>query len=652
MQSKNLKSQVNESIKKLTSVLKEHKKGRIIKILFFIFVPVFIVVALLFSFNISNLLYEVKRMKIKSENSTVLKLAEQAYKNGYLENSAVYYQSYVDSNVSGVEKIIAYKRLFEISVLQNKLDESLGYLDKLEEIDKNLLEIYINRIKIYIRLNELEKAREEIDRDYHRFRNSPEFRDLTGIYYIKTGDYGRALKEFESIPFGRREFDVNKKIIQCMINLAEYDKCLDYIKRIGKKYSREFDPEYEAEIIILKQTARILKGDYAGSIAELQRAESLTTKYKDITAKLILYSGMSQDLSDDVYNTIESNESSFSNDPNLLRVIGDYYYFKENYSRALSYYEALKGLRKLSESEVMTLADIYYFTGDYQKSIDSMKELLTKFDFKSPALYKNLGMAYAGLSDFQNEVFFLKEGLDEFPGDLDFYVRLAKIFIDKRDYDEALSYINEGKAAYKRNNDIFYDKRLDALYAYVMEAGNKKMQEDELLALREKESLNPDYYFKLIRYYIGKNKYPDAERELETAARLSQDEYQKRIFNVLDVIVSLHLDNRKEYEKASGELLNRQPVDVDDSINQAVIFIYNEDYDKALELLTTLSNNALEENLKTRIVYLQALCYFYKRNYPLSQKLIDMLPDNEKSGRRVSYLESLIKANYFKSGNE
>jgi tetratricopeptide (TPR) repeat protein len=653
MQSKNLKSLANESVKKISDTLKEHKKGRILKILLLIFIPIFLILLLIVSFNISNLLYQVKRLKIKSENRTILKLAEKSYKDGYLENSAVYYQTYVDSDIPKVEKIIAYKRLFEIAVIRKKLNESLTYLDKLEEIDKNILEVYINRIKIYLRLNEFEKAKEEINKNRSKLKKSVEYKNITGVYYIRTGDYKKALEIFESIPLNKREFEINKKIIQCMINLGKYDNCLDYIKKIEKKYKVGFDPEIEAEIIILKQTARIMKGDYNGAIDELKRAESLTNKYKDITHKLILYSGMSMDLSDDVYAVIESNETKFVKDPNLLKVIGDYYIYKEEYARALFFYENLKNNRELSKDELMSLADIYYHTGDYIKSIESMENLFKKYDFKTPALYKNLSMAYSKMNDFQNEIFFLKEGISEFPKDIDFYIRLAKIFIDKGDYNEALYYINEAKAVYKRYDDVIYDKRLDALYVFVIEQSNKKIQEDELLNLREKETKNPDYYFKVIQYYINKKKYIDAKRELDTAGKLALDDYQKQIFNIFDIIISLNLNDKKEYDKASKEYITKPLNDDNYRINLAIIYIYNDDYDKALEILSTLTNpGILDENTRAKVTYLQALCNFYKHNYTLSQKLIDRLPEIEKSSKRVSYLQRLIKDRYDKSVSE
>ncbi|HPO49378.1 MAG TPA: hypothetical protein PLO89_03545 [Spirochaetota bacterium] len=58
--------------------------------------------------------------KINDEN--LLKLAEKSYNDGYLENSAIYYRDYLETNPKKLSKIKVYEKMFEIGVVRNNFE--------------------------------------------------------------------------------------------------------------------------------------------------------------------------------------------------------------------------------------------------------------------------------------------------------------------------------------------------------------------------------------------------------------------------------------------------------------------------------------------------------------------------------------------------
>lgn len=82
-----------------------------------------------------------------SKSNPILQKANEAFEKGLLENSAIYYQTYLNTNISKSEKILTLKKLFEISVLQENYNQALDYLDKIENLDKKILKSRLTGLK-------------------------------------------------------------------------------------------------------------------------------------------------------------------------------------------------------------------------------------------------------------------------------------------------------------------------------------------------------------------------------------------------------------------------------------------------------------------------------------------------------------------------
>ncbi len=72
---------------------------------------------------------------------------------------------------------------------------------------------------------------QEIKRYGKKLKKSIEYTELTGVFYMKTGQFKQALNTFLKIRYGKREFSMHQKIIQCYIKLNRVDECLKYIAK-------------------------------------------------------------------------------------------------------------------------------------------------------------------------------------------------------------------------------------------------------------------------------------------------------------------------------------------------------------------------------------------------------------------------------------
>ena len=132
------------------------QKKRKSKLLFFIISFLLLTIFVTSLFLVYSVIIDIpfsKRLTKKINNEKILKLAEKMYDDGYLENSALQYRNYLETNPKKISKIKVYERVFEINIIRKQYNEALKYLSLWEEIDSKNPLIYILRIKLLFRLD-------------------------------------------------------------------------------------------------------------------------------------------------------------------------------------------------------------------------------------------------------------------------------------------------------------------------------------------------------------------------------------------------------------------------------------------------------------------------------------------------------------------
>jgi len=649
MQLKNLKNKVNESIKEINKSVKEQKSGRLFKSAIIILLILFLFLITILVINLSSIIIPKKvinkiwqtKEKVKDN---LFELAEDDYRKGYLENSAINYMRYLSQDIKKTEKVLAYKRLFEIAVLQKQYELALGYLNELENIDKKILEVYIYRIKLLLRRNQLEQAKEEINKNKSRLKSSAELKELIGLFYFKSGNYEDCLKELNRIKSNKRDFNIHKKIMISLFKLNKLDELYKYIEKNEKRLNLVLTNKQKSELFLLKALTKLSKYDFNGTTELLKRVKEFNENYENIANKLIIFCNMYEDQPDDVYDIIINNEEYILSDVTVIKMLAEYFIIKNNYERSISLFEKLEEKRDLSREEQTTITDLYYLKNDYENNIKSMEKLYYNYKYNTPDIYKNLSLAYGRINNTDKELFFLKEGVSQYPDDLEFYIRLAKIYIDNNQPDNALNFINQGKIIYAKSKDKYeyYNKKLEILSFTANQAKKGKMSEMELLELREKNEKNPESYFKTIEFYINNHQYKNAKREIDTVSNIILDDKQKEILSNYKIMYGLGVSDAAVFEKEKNFLLSLSEPAVKTQLNMAIIFLFEDNYDLTLEYLDKIPNKLISEELSAKIFYLKALCYYYKQDYPLALKIIKNAEEKNLITNKNSYLKGLV----------
>lgn len=650
MQSENLRKKIDKSLKIITNVFDKSNKRFLKFFILFLFILAFLLLIFLSINLFSNINFKKieTHLNIKKESikDNLFKMAEKDYEDGFLENSAIKYMNYLNQPISKREKILAYKKLFEISVKQKRFESALGYLNEIEKIDRNVFEIYIYRLKLFLRNKNYEAARKEIEKNSKRLNKSVEFKELLAVYYDKIGEVNNALNTLISIKFNKRNYSIHKNIIIFYLKLGKPEQALKYLESVEGKLKILLTDLEKAEFFLLKGLTLVFLNKFEDAIDSLKKVKNLDEKYDLISNKFILLCKMHNDNPDDIYEVIGRSEELFFEELSLIKLIANYYIQKKDYKKAIYFYEKLAEKKELSKDETATFADIYYMIGDYENSIKYVEKLFLDFKYDYPVLYKNLSFLYSLLKNKEKEIFFLKEGINKFPDDIELYIRIAKFYIDNSQSFVANRFLDKARAIYNSSKTLYsyYAKQIELL---IFLSNREKIgveSERDLLILREKSTTDPSAYFKTIEFYIKKHKYLDVKREIDTVNRMKLSEKEKEILANYQIIYLLATDqsSKNEYGELKSFLLSLEEKEIKTQLNVVMMLLVENDFDMALKELEKVATKKLDDDLNRVFLYLQALCYYYKQEFALALKILRLAEDRGLTTDKNSYLKSLV----------
>jgi predicted Zn-dependent protease len=646
MRLKELKSRVNRTVGGLKDTL--HGRNRLIRRISIISGGSLLLLAFIFGGLFFRDMAVLVRNKLGlfegASDNPVIKMAEDEYKRGYLENSALHYQNYLNDSEESktrVDQILAFKRLTEIAVLRGQLQAALGYLEQWKELDPGNAQVVIYQLKIYYRREQFTRARALINQSGKQFRKVPEYIEAQSLYYLFMEQYDRALKILTTIPFKKREYSVHRKIIQCYIYLDQLTSCQVYIARIEPKIRSFGDRELRYELDLLKNMAYMLQGEYESVTGDLERMKFLSGNQAALMQILALKSRI---IIDDEQGLKEFQPGSPEFDklnPDYWLLLADYYLFRNRYENALDCFQSISTVRSLSSEELMTVADLHMKLGNYQQAATASELIMKEYNYRSPLIYKNLSAIHSGMGDYASELFYLKEGLVQHPADTDFNIRLAAAYSRNGEPRKALEWIRQARNGADRESPT-YDRRLDLLYVLLLEESDNPVGEQELLDLREKGVPDPDYYFKLIDHYLKHNRTSDAGREIATVRKLPLTPGQDEILSCYRLLHAAQEGNTLEYNRLRSAIATSSNPDPYLTMNRAILLIEEGNFDAAHEILSSYQAPLLEPKLVAKAHYLRSIAYLYQGRLQMARKLVSRSLQIDPVSKKAHYLQNII----------
>jgi predicted Zn-dependent protease len=591
------------------------------------------------------LLYSLRNHEDSIESSKLFKVAEDSYRNGYLENSAVSYYNYLNTNPSRVNKILTYKRLFEINVLRGDVAAAFDILEQQEKLSPNDLSVNINRLKLLLREENLVDAKIFIDANYGKMKKSPEFIDWVATYYMMQENYERALKELERIPVRKRDYSFTKKIVHCYVKQNQLSKALSCLHK-KEPLVRTFDDKAKTEeFFLLKNIVLLLKGE-SNDLCDDLRVALLEPKMRVFGAKLQILSCMLQERNAKLAELLEDKEivEIYKADPVFLSKIGNYYAYTKDYEKARIFYEMIPNCRDYNEQELLALIDIYYRNGSFAQAEETLSKLNRRFAYKKPVYFKNGSLLSKKQGKFAEAVHKLKQGSELYSKDAenfdsDFYFRLAHLHGENGFAEAALKYLEEGKNLQKKQTGT-YDKTFDILkIKYAGAELSHDGAEQELLERRERSDADLTTYFRLVRFYLESRRQFDAQRELDTVKSMPMSKQQRSVYDIYCLFLAMYQKNQASYQEVREKILDNEK---SSPLYIALIHLLDGNYKVCLDTLVewegTLAETEKDE--LNQIYYLCAVANYLRNNVSEAYRALHKLPPEYPN---AGYLKGLLQ---------
>lgn len=592
------------------------------------------------------ILYSLRNREDSVESSKLFRVAEESYRSGYLENSAVSYYNYLNTNPSKVNKILTYKRLFEINVLRGDFAAAFDVLDQQEKLSPNDLSVSINRLKLLLREENFPAAKIFINANYNRLKKSPEFIDLVGTYYMMQENYERALKELERIPARKRDYSFTKKIVHCYVKQNQLSKALSCLHK-KEPTVRTFDDKAKTEeFFLLKNIVLLLKGDQ-NDISDDLRVSLLDPQTREFGAKLQILSCMLQERNAKLTELLDDKEirEIYKKDPVFLSKIGNYYAYSKNYEKARVFYEMIPECRDYTEQELLALTDIYYCCGMFSQAEETLSKLNRRFGYKGNAYFKNGALLSQKQGKFAEAVHKLKQGSELYSRDSekfdsDFYFRLAHLHGENGFPEAAVEYLEEGKSLQKKYTGT-YDKTFDVLkIKYAGENLSHDGAEQELLEMRERSDADLTAYFRLIRFYLESRRQFDAQRELETVKSMPMSKDQRSVYDIYCLFLAMQQKNQAVYQDVRKRILDNETAS---ALYVSLIRLLDGNYKECIDTLVewegTLADS--DKNDLYQAYYLCAVANYLRNNISEAYQALYKLPPEYPN---AGYLKGLLQS--------
>ena len=331
---------------------------------------------------------------------------EDFYK-GNIESAVRNCTNYLELDNTNID---IYILLSELYLIKNDTPKALLTMENAEKIQKNS-GIYLEKAKIYKKLEDFEKEENALLKAYKINPNSPQTLYELGNFYLKKENYNNSLKYFEALVNTDDGFyEGYFGYILSLVNLGKTDSALNYIRKASSINPLQSEISYVLSLICFKQGQFKEAKDYIDDAISKQ----LNPNYLLLKSQISYYSG-NYDESFKILNDIKkSNEKVFNKNmfeefyiKNLLKLkqyqnAQDYfdkpdvsldknsllykynlyqiYKLEGNDKKASIVYNRIKSSKYNSLKEIGILSEIMY----EQEGLESAIKLLDKMIKKSP----------------------------------------------------------------------------------------------------------------------------------------------------------------------------------------------------------------------------------------------------------------------------
>ncbi len=573
----------------------------------------------------------------------MLRLAEENYINGHLENSALYYRNYIATEPGKTEEINAYRKLFQIYIISREFLKAEDTLESILEIDRRNYQSVLDLIKLHIRTEDYGKALRVINSYKRRMSRSPEFVQLYAVYLIKQGDLRAALKELKKIRFTKRSFSYNALIISVMIKSNRFQEAIDYSEDILKKAYFLDDNNTIFHLNMLSGIACIEAGQLNKAKRYISELQDMLLSLDNTPLQLLLHLAIITNSGDDLLKLVNSYQDAIESDRDTAVTVGYALTYMGIYDKAAEIFGYLNSLDQLKYEEKLCYSDVLFELKSYSEAIDMLQSIYAQDNQRKKDILVNISTIYSQTGDITQQIFFLKQALDEDRNNPDTLFRLGVAHYLIGDRDAALRYSGMGIALINDPQSLVL-KKLVALKTLLVGDSAGREVEIDLLALREQSANNFESTLSLIGYYTEKMLYNEAKRELRGLRSMNLSVEQKNIADYYELKIAMKTGDRESYSAIIGRINSVTDAGIEKNIAQSAVYILERRYRDALSLLNTIESNQTG-SISGTVFYMKAICYYYERDFYTASRMAEFAARELGNRPIINFLRSAINSN-------
>lgn len=330
------------------------------------------------------------------------------------------------------------KYLAKVLFLLKRHDESIEQLERAlsqKSDDEAIALIAIN----HFQKKDYEKALKLLEKCLERDFENETLLSYAMMSYEFQNDYENAVRCGKRIlKCNSKNISVINRLIDCHIELENYEKCLDYISQI------EYEDSYKKASILHKA------GRYEECIEESRKIQ---------TAKSYRLAGMSYHKLGNTVKAVKYLYKSYEKDPNIdtLFEIAEIYFEANDYGRAIHFMNESLLHDPLNIEAHIKIACAYLNTSNWHDAVEYAKKAIG-ISKKVPQAYITLAEAYFQLEggSVEKTLEILDEGISENPESEELWMKKGgysfpyDMFTFKESYEKAIS-LNP------KNPDIYHE---------------------------------------------------------------------------------------------------------------------------------------------------------------------------------------------------
>lgn len=337
----------------------------------------------------------------------------------------------------------------EVLVFENNLDVAEQYLDKLQLLDSNNEEIYIQRANIYSKKDNHEAAINLLNQALELSDNGFDIHSLLGMEYLFMDDFKLAKDNFmKCVSFDEHDYSSLYNVIYCFEFLEDFDGAIYYLNeyldrnpycevawhQLGKQY---FEKKLYPEALTAYDFAIISDDTFIGAYFEKGKVLEKLGRYAD---------------------AIENYETTITiEDPtaNAYLRIGRCHEELKNHDMAKYYYYQTVHEDPLLDKGWLAITDYYFENRNYEKALYYINKALN-IDGENPLYWKKCAKINTALKNYDQADYAYKQTVELGDYDLDTWLKWADATHWNKDFGAAVQILLQGREFYPENARLQY----------------------------------------------------------------------------------------------------------------------------------------------------------------------------------------------------